>query len=81
MGPVDGVVVAPDGIRIAYRRRGGDVGRALVLLHGGGANLESMDQYAERIDDGRPIVAIDARLCGQSGDPTSFRWATPPTRV
>jgi pimeloyl-ACP methyl ester carboxylesterase len=75
MRPVDDVVIASDGIPIAYRRHGGDAGRPLVLLHGGGANLESMDQYAERFDDGRPIVAIDARLCGQSGDPVSFRWA------
>lgn len=69
----DGVVVAPDGVRIAYRDHGG-AGTGLVLLHGGGANLESMDQYAERLGDGRRVVAVDVRSCGQSGDPDHFRF-------
>jgi pimeloyl-ACP methyl ester carboxylesterase len=68
----DGWVTAHDGVRVAYRDHGGQ-GRGLVLLHGGGANLESMDQYAERLGAGRRTVAIDVRSCGQSGDPTHFR--------
>jgi pimeloyl-ACP methyl ester carboxylesterase len=44
-----------------------------VLLHGGGANLESMDHYAARLGDGRRCVAIDVRACGQSDDPGHFR--------
>jgi pimeloyl-ACP methyl ester carboxylesterase len=68
----EGWVEAPDGIRIAYRDHGGH-GRGLVLLHGGGANLESMDQYAERLGEDRRCVAIDLRACGQSGDPARFR--------
>lgn len=44
-----------------------------MLLHGGGANLESMDQYADRLGDGRRCVAIDVRACGQSDDPARFR--------
>jgi len=69
---VDGWVAVHDGTRIAYRDHGGE-GRGLVLLHGGGANLESMDQYAERLGAGRRTVAIDVRSCGQSGDPAHFR--------
>lgn len=69
---IDGSVAAHDGIRIAYRDHGGE-GRGLVLLHGGGANLESMDQYAERLGAERRVVAIDIRSCGQSGDPVHFR--------
>ena len=69
---MDGSLSARDGVRIAYRDHGG-TGRGLVLLHGGGANLESMDQFAERLGEGRRTVAIDARACGQSGDPDHFR--------
>lgn len=72
MERTEGWVVADDGTRIAYRDHGGD-GRGLVLLHGGGANLESMDQYAARFGGGRRAVAIDIRACGQSGDPERFR--------
>ncbi len=61
-----------DGVRIAFRDHGG-AGRGLVLLHGGGANLESMDQYAALLGEGRRTVAIDARGFGQSGDPEHFR--------
>ena len=68
---VDGSLVMRDGVSVAFRDHGG-TGRGLVLLHGGGANLESMDQYAERLGEGRHTVAIDARACGQSGDPEHF---------
>lgn len=61
-----------DGVRIAYRDHGG-TGRGLILLHGGGANLVSMDQWAERLGTGRRVVAVDIRSCGQSGDPDRFR--------
>jgi pimeloyl-ACP methyl ester carboxylesterase len=68
----EGRVEATDGTRIALRDHGGS-GRPLILLHGGGANLESMDQYAARLGDRRRCVAIDLRACGQSGDPARFR--------
>lgn len=68
----EGRVTTRDGIRIAYRDHGGG-GRTLVLLHGGGANLESMDQFADRLGSGRRCVAIDIRACGQSDDPVHFR--------
>jgi pimeloyl-ACP methyl ester carboxylesterase len=67
----EGWAVASDGTRIAYRDHGGG-GRPVVLLHGGGANLESMDQFAERLGD-RRRVAVDLRACGQSDDPPRFR--------
>ncbi|MGY1780654.1 alpha/beta fold hydrolase [Geodermatophilus sp. SYSU D01036] len=67
----DGWLAASDGTRIAYRDHGG-TGRGLVLLHGGGANLVSMDQYATRLGTSRRTVAIDVRSCGQSDDPPHF---------
>lgn len=69
---IDGRIVTHDGLSIAYRDYGG-VGRGLVLLHGGGANLVSMDQYAARLGTGRRTVSIDARACGQSADPDHVR--------
>jgi pimeloyl-ACP methyl ester carboxylesterase len=72
---VDGRCVAHDGIELAYRLYGRGDGRALVLLHGGGANLVSMDQYAERLGARRTTVSLDLRACGQSGDPDRFSWA------
>ncbi|HEX6597644.1 MAG TPA: alpha/beta hydrolase [Acidimicrobiales bacterium] len=54
---VEGRVTATDGVGIAYRDYG-QSGRGLVLLHGGGANLESMDQFAERLGGSRRTVAI-----------------------
>ncbi len=77
---VDDSLIVRDGVRVAYRDHGG-TGRGLVLLHGGGANLESMDQFAERLGDGRRTVAIDARSCGQSGDPVHFRLVDVATDV
>lgn len=68
----EGWIEAADGTQIAYRDHGG-TGRGLVLLHGGGANLESMDQYAQRLGAGHRTVAVDIRACGQSGDPLHFR--------
>ena len=65
-------MTATDGVGIAYRDYG-QSGRGLVLLHGGGANLESMDQFAERLGGSRRTVAIDIRACGQSDDPAHFR--------
>lgn len=70
----EGSVVTPDGTRISYRDHGGS-GPGLVLLHGGGANLESMDQYAERLGRQRRCLAIDIRCCGQSDDAPTFRLA------
>jgi len=71
----EGLVTAADGTPIAYRDHGGPdgPGRSMVLLHGGGANLESLDQLAERLGGSRRCVALDIRSCGRSGDPLHFR--------
>ena len=70
----DGVVTTTDDVRIAYRDHGG-AGRPLILLHGGGGNLETMDQYAERLADGHRVVALDVRGCGQSGAAEHYGWS------
>jgi pimeloyl-ACP methyl ester carboxylesterase len=75
MSSVDARITAHDGLELAYRLYGRGSGRPLVLLHGGGANLVSMDQWADRLGDGRTVVSLDLRACGQSGDPERFRWA------
>ncbi len=71
-GAFDGWVEAADGTRLAYRDHGGS-GRSIVLLHGGGANLVSMDQFAQRLGANRRAVAIDIRCCGLSDDAPHFR--------
>lgn len=75
----EGRLTAADGTRLAYRDHGGS-GRGLVLLHGGGANLVSMDQWPARLGNGRRTVALDIRACGQSGDPARFRLRCRPGR-
>jgi pimeloyl-ACP methyl ester carboxylesterase len=73
-GRVDGWVSTGDGTRVAYRDHRGH-GRGLLLLHGGGANLESMDQFADRLGRSRRCIAVDLRSCGQSDDPPYFSLA------
>lgn len=67
----DGRFVAFDGVEIAYRDYGGE-GDGLVLLHGIGGNLESMDGLAGLLGVGRHVVSLDVRCCGQSGDAARF---------
>lgn len=60
------------GVRVAVRDRGGDAPE-LVLLHGVGGNLETMEPLAARFG-GHRVVAIDLPGCGWSdsiadGDP------------
>jgi pimeloyl-ACP methyl ester carboxylesterase len=45
----------------------GGVGPDLVLLHGIGGNLETMEPLAERLGDDHRVVAIDLPGCGRSG--------------
>jgi pimeloyl-ACP methyl ester carboxylesterase len=70
----DGQIESFDGLELAYRLYGRGAGRSLMLLHGGGANLVSMDQFAERLGADRTTVALALRACGQSGDPDRFAW-------
>lgn len=69
----DGAIVSTDGVSIAYRDYGGD-GPALVLLHGIGGNLESMDGLARLLSPDFRVVSLDLRFCGQSGDAEHFRF-------
>jgi pimeloyl-ACP methyl ester carboxylesterase len=69
--PANGRFVAFDGIEVAYRDYGGH-GDGLVLLHGIGGNLESMDALARLLGVRRHVVSLDVRCCGQSGDAGSF---------
>lgn len=61
--------------RVAVRDHGGN-GPGLVLLHGVGGNLETMEPFAERLGNDHRVVAIDLPGCGlsdvfedRSGDP------------
>jgi pimeloyl-ACP methyl ester carboxylesterase len=63
--------VSFDGIEVAYRDYGGG-GDGLVLLHGIGGNLESMDGLAGLLGVDRRVVSLDVRCCGQSGDADRF---------
>jgi pimeloyl-ACP methyl ester carboxylesterase len=69
--PADGRFVSFDGTVLAYRDYGGD-GDGLVLLHGIGGNLESMDGLARLLGADRRVLTLDVRCCGQSGDSARF---------
>lgn len=64
---VESWVEAQDGTKIAYRDHGAMATASCCSRAEG--NLESMDQYAARLGDGRRCVAIDVRAPGQPGDP------------
>jgi pimeloyl-ACP methyl ester carboxylesterase len=68
----DRFVEARDGIRLAVRDHGGD-GRPLVLLHGAGTHLLSLEHLAAQLRDFR-VVAMDARWSGWSGDSPTYDW-------
>ncbi len=62
-----------DGIKAAYIRREGD-GIPVVILHGWGANIESIMPIVNSIS-GRPFLAYDAPGFGDSDEPTGV-WST-----
>jgi pimeloyl-ACP methyl ester carboxylesterase len=66
MEDLDSVEV--DGIRIAFRRRGGD-GPCLLLLHGAVSDSRVWRVELESLSDVFTVVAWDAPGCGGSSDP------------
>lgn len=62
-----------NGIKTAYIRREGD-GIPVVILHGWGANIESIMPIVNSIS-GRPFLAYDAPGFGDSDEPTGV-WST-----
>lgn len=62
-----------DGIKTAYIRREGD-GIPVVILHGWGANIESIMPIVNSIS-GRSFLAYDAPGFGDSDEPTDV-WST-----
>ena len=71
---VEGRITARDGLELAYRLYHREPRRPLVPPHGGGANLVSMDQFAERLGANRTVVSLDIRSCGQSDEADRVRW-------
>jgi pimeloyl-ACP methyl ester carboxylesterase len=66
-------VDASDGARLAVRDHGG-AGPDLVLLHGAGTHLLSLERLTAELGGFR-IVTADARWSGQSGDADTYDWA------
>src|SRR4051794_12959549 len=69
----DDVVTARDGVRLAVRDHGG-VGQAVVLLHGLGEHLLSMERLAAALTNDCHVVTADLRWSGQSGRSAAFDW-------
>lgn len=64
---------AHDGIRLAVRDHGGD-GRPLVLMHGAGTHLLSLENLAAELAGDFRVVTMDARWSGWSGDSPVYDW-------
>ena len=62
-----------DGVRLAVRDHGGS-GRPIVLMHGAGTHLLSLETLAPHLLPYR-VVAMDQRWSGQSGDSDRYLWA------
>jgi pimeloyl-ACP methyl ester carboxylesterase len=72
---VTDVWIETEGVGVAVRDHGG-TGPDLVLLHGIGGNLETMEPLSDRLGRDHRVVAIDLPGCGQS-DPFENRSGDP----
>lgn len=70
--PKDSFVQAKDGVQLAVRDHGGK-GRPLLLMHGAGTHLLSLERLAARLPSFR-VVTMDQRWSGQSGDSPHYSW-------
>jgi pimeloyl-ACP methyl ester carboxylesterase len=67
-------VTAHDGISLAVRDHGGD-GSPILLLHGAGTHLLSLEPLAAALAvAGHRVVTMDQRWSGQSGDSDRYSW-------
>ena len=67
--------ISPDGVRIAYDRRGS--GPPLILLHGGGGSRQDWHEagYTDRLKESFSVVVVDLRGHGESDlvtDPAAY---------
>jgi pimeloyl-ACP methyl ester carboxylesterase len=69
----DLVLSATDGVSLAVRDGGGS-GRPVILLHGLGDHVVSMEPLAELLRPRHRVVSMDLRGSGQSGSAAEFAW-------
>jgi pimeloyl-ACP methyl ester carboxylesterase len=77
--PVTERTAEQDGVPVAYRMWGGESGRGIVLLHGGGAHSRWWDHIAPLLATDRRVIAVDLSGHGDSGRRDSYTfdaWAS-----